>query len=80
MYGMKRFYISASGAIQGHRGPLVVVIVGLAIYHLSYNYFLLSYIYFLSLETCMIKESVIVARIAFNTAIVQTYQLVPFLQ
>ena len=24
MFGMKEFYISASGAIQGHDGPLVV--------------------------------------------------------
>ena len=27
MFGMKGFYISASGAIQGHNGPLVVKLV-----------------------------------------------------
>ena len=26
MFGMKGFYVSASGAIQGHHGPLVIKI------------------------------------------------------
>ena len=27
MFGMKEFHISASGAIQGHHGPLVLFLV-----------------------------------------------------
>ena len=38
MFGMNGFHVSASGAIQGHHGPLVVIFSSL---------FMLSYFYYL---------------------------------
>ena len=30
MFGLKRFHVSASGAIQGHHGPVVVIVLKLS--------------------------------------------------
>ena len=61
MFGMNGFHVSASGAIQGHHGPLVIVKDMLIVASLVALFIIIM------MELCLLHQNVFITPDVFNT-------------